>query len=66
MTVYFETDSAKQLIGEFESIESVNRAIYEYCEQQGIKIDYIRSWTEEDNTIVYDIGSHFNFFLIKP
>lgn len=48
-------------------IDEVYKVISNYVKQLNpdFKIYYIRSWTGEDKSVTYDVGSHSEFFILK-
>jgi hypothetical protein len=66
--LYFEDKfGQKRLVKENISDEElVGAEIVNYVKQlnPNYRIHYLRSWQQEENTTVYDVGSHSEFFYL--
>ena len=65
-TVYFE-NSYKEMreIGNTSSVEEVYNIIDKFLKDHNFKSYYKRIWNEEGITKI-DVGSHSEFFYVKP
>lgn len=65
MKLYFQNRNGKErLIAEVKDGDDAYMKIKEFCNERGFKIYYTRCW-KRDNVVVYDVGSHTEFFLLK-
>jgi hypothetical protein len=65
MKLYFENSYGERRIiaepiTEIEAWKEVNK----FCEDRNFKIHYIRSWQNEKDEKVYDVGSWSEFFYL--
>lgn len=67
--LYFENRLGElRLVKSNVKTDEIYKVISNYVKQlnPNFKIYYTRSWvSEEDKTIVYDVGSHSEFFILK-
>lgn len=73
MTLYFQDGYGD--LREIASIDGpdickeVGAAIRRFCEAHRYTIPYTRIWNAQENgedVTVYDVGSHTEFFIVKP
>lgn len=73
MKLYFENSYGKRrLIAEIEKPTDIGPEITKFIDacnakqppEQRFKSYYLRSWENEDGEIVYDFGSHSQFFYL--
>ena len=48
------------------AIKNVQKEIDKWCKDNNFKSYYTRVWTDQDENIIYDFGSHHIFFVLKP
>lgn len=54
----------ERLIAEPSNREEVNKAINKFLDEHNFKSYYTRVW-EENDRLVFDVGSHTEFFILK-
>lgn len=65
MKLYFENSKGeRRLIAEPKRFEDVFKEINKFCEDKNFKIMYTRMWEDKDGYMVYDVGSHTEFFYL--
>ena len=65
MKLYFENSEGKRrIIAEPETEECAYKEIHKFCEDRDFKIYYVRTWRILDGALVYDVGSHTEFFYL--
>ena len=66
MKLYFENSlGKKRLINEIKTEEEAFKEIKKFCDEHKFKIYYIRTWKDDNKNMVYDVGSHTEFFRIQ-
>lgn len=68
MKLYFEDKyEQRHLIAEVENDTEANKCIHKFIKEKNpnFKIYYIRQWVDDSGIIVYDVGSHSEFFLLE-
>ena len=65
MKLYFENSHGnRRIIAEPFTEEDAMKEIYKFCEDRNFKIYYVRTWKEPNGLMVYDVGSHTEFFYL--
>ena len=65
MKLYFENSyKERRLIAEVENVEGAFKEINKFCDERNFKIYYTRTWTQPNGLMVFDVGSHFEFFYL--
>lgn len=65
MKLYFENSKGeRRLIAEVKRSEDIFKEINKFCEDRNFKILYTRMWVNKDGLMVYDVGSHTEFFYL--
>ena len=65
MKLYFENSKGeRRLIAEPKRQEDVFKEINKFCENRNFKIMYTRMWEDNKGYMVYDVGSHTEFFYL--
>lgn len=65
MKLFFQNRYGKErLIAEPSNREEVNREINKFLDDHNFKSYYTRVW-EADGRLVFDVGSHTEFFLLE-
>ena len=65
MKLYFQNSSGvERLIAEPSNREEVVKEINKFLDDHNYKSYYTRVW-EEDGRLVYDVGSHTEFFILE-
>lgn len=66
--IYFENTTMRyKFVSEFETEDQIWPLIKTDIEMRSngkFKPDYIRSWAKEPNHIIYDVGSHTEFYHV--
>ena len=66
MTLYFENSKGeRRVIAKPKTKEAAMREIAKFFDDRNFKIYYIRSWQTPDGFIVFDVGSHTEFFYLR-
>lgn len=66
--LYFEDRFGElRLVQSNVKTDEIYKVISNYVKQLNpdFKIYYTRSWVNEDKSIIYDVGSHSEFFILK-
>lgn len=64
MKLYFENSyGRRRLIDEPETKEIAMMMIHQFCGERNFKIYYVRNWIQ-NGELVYDVGSHSEFFYL--
>lgn len=65
MKLYFENSRReRRLIAEPQTEEETWKEIHRFCEDRKFTIHYVREWRSLEGLIVYDVGSHTEFFYL--
>ena len=65
MKLYFQNSrGVERLIAEPSNREDVIKEINKFLDNYNYKSYYTRVW-EEDDRLVFDVGSHTEFFILK-
>ena len=65
MKLYFENSyKGRRLIAEVENVEGAFKEINKFCDERNFKIYYTRTWAQPDGLMVFDVGSHTEFFYL--
>ena len=65
MKLYFENSrQERRVIAEPKTEQEAMQEINKFCEERNFKIYYVRKWVDGEGLITYDVGSHFEFFLL--
>lgn len=66
MKLYFENSwGERRLIGEPETRLGANKMVSDFCKARDFEIYYVRNWVQ-NGELVYDVGSHSEFFYLLP
>ena len=64
MKLYFENSrKERRIIAEPNTEEEAIKEINKFCDDRNFEVYYIRTW-ERQETKVYDVGSHTEFFYL--
>ena len=65
MKLYFQNSrGVERLIAEPLNKQEVNKEINKFLDDHNFKSYYTRVW-EEDGRLVFDVGSHTEFFILE-
>ena len=65
MKLYFKNSRGiKRIIAEPETRDEAWKEIHKFCEYRNFTIHYVRTWKNQDDAEVYDVGSHTEFFYL--
>ena len=65
MKLWFrESDDKRKLIDDFDTEKEACKAINKYCADRNFIIYYTRNWVR-DGLLIYDVGSHTEFFELE-
>lgn len=65
MKLYFENSrSERRIIAEPQTLDDAWNEIKKFCDERNFKIYYVRTWTEHSGLMIYDVGSHTEFFIL--
>ena len=66
MKLYFKNSlGKKRLINEIKTEEEALKEIKKFCGERKFEIYYIRTWEDNEENTVYDVGSHTEFFILN-
>lgn len=69
MYLYFKRANGKYklLTSDIKNIEDkkIGKTIREFLDEHNFKSYYIRTWQDENEDYVYDVGSHTEFFILS-
>ena len=64
MKLYFKDSyDRRRLIDKPKTYNEADKIIYDFCKARDFRIYYIRNWIE-NGELVYDVGSHTEFFYL--
>lgn len=64
MKLYFKDSyGRRRMIDKPKTYNEANKMIYDFCKARDFRIYYIRNWIE-NGELVYDVGSHTEFFYL--
>lgn len=65
MKLYFENSRGeRRIIAEPKTQDDTWNEINKFCSDRNFKIYYVRKWKNNDGLVVYDVGSHTEFFYL--
>ena len=69
MYLYFKRTNGeyKLLASDIKNIEDkkIGKTIHEFLDEHNFKSYYTRTWQDENEDYVYDVGSHTEFFILS-
>lgn len=66
MKLYFKNSNGKKrLIARPKNEKDALDVIYTFCEKRNFTIHYVRSYSPDKITKIFDVGSHTEFFYLE-
>ena len=65
LILYFENSQGKRTeIGRPSSMDEASQIISDFLKSHNYKSYYTRMWINDNDEVYYDVGSHFEFFVV--
>ena len=66
MKLFFQNyNGQERVVAEVNDEREAMKEINKFCSERDFKIHYVRTWKGSDGRMIYDVGSHSEFFILE-